>query len=238
MTTPRSLLATAVIVAGALESKLLANEAPVIIHVFADGTGNYETIQDAVDNATPGAIVRIGAGTRTEAVTVTQPLTLEGSGWEVSRVVSASAGQKQASPELIEGLQQISRELDAETQAKVRQAFLEVFGASPVVTVKDTERVIIRNMSLLRSEPVREGAFTSDAALEIVDANVHVKGCAILESPGAGVAAKGDSRVQVKNCLIADSWGRGVTVTVSERGSFEIAGPGCIAPDRSPQRIR
>lgn len=223
MITPRSFLAAALIVTGAFESTLSARGDSVIISVSADGTGDYRKIQDAVDNATAGAIVRIGKGTWNEAVTVAQPLTLEGAGWEVSRIISASASQKQASPELVEGLERISRELDAETQAKLRQAFLKVIGSSPVVTVKDTEGVSIRNISFLRSEPVRKGSFTDNAAIDILDASVQMENCAILESPGIGLTIKGDSHVQVKKCLIANSWGTGVTVAVSENGSFEIA---------------
>ena len=222
MITPRSLLAAALIVTGALESNPPSNGEPPTIHVSADGKGNYRTIQDAVNNAPAGAVVRIGKGTWTEAVTVTRPLTLEGVGWEVSRVVSASAGQKQASPELIEGLQRISRELDAETQAKLHQAFLKAFGSLPVLTVKDTKRVVIRNISFLRSEPVRKGSFTSDAAIDVLDAGVQIENCAVVESPGTGLAIKGDSHVQVKKCLIANSWGTGVKVAVSKNGSFEI----------------
>lgn len=140
MLTPRSILAVALIVTGAFASDLLAGGDPVIITVSTDGKGDYSKIQDAVDNASAGAIVRIGKGTWHEAVTVTQPLTLEGADWDASRIVSASPGQEQASPELVEGLERISRELDTETQAKLRQAFLKVFSSSPAVTVKGTIR--------------------------------------------------------------------------------------------------
>lgn len=166
MLTPRSLLAVALIVTGAFASDLLARGDPVIITVSTDGTGDYSKIQDAVDNASAGAIVRIGKGTWHEAVTVTQPLTLEGADWDLSRIVAASPGQdspgqEQASPELVEGLERISRELDTETQAKLRQAFLKVFSSSPAVTVRGTTGVSIRNLSLLRSEQVRKRTTTS-----------------------------------------------------------------------------
>ncbi|MFZ5829487.1 MAG: right-handed parallel beta-helix repeat-containing protein [Planctomycetota bacterium] len=199
-----------------------AGDAPVV-SVVADGSGDYRTIQEAVDHAPEEAVVQIGKGTWNEAVLVTRPLTLVGAGWEHCRIVSASAGKRGASPELIAGLSQIARELDAETQEKLQEAFLKVFGASPALTVKGAARVVVRNIAFLRSEPVRKGSFKGDTAIAILDSDVEIENCAVLESPGTGVSVEGDSHVKLKHCLIANAWGKGVVVGVSKNGSFEAS---------------
>ena len=218
MIIPRLALIAALIVAVAIRSNVPARGEPPVIRVSADGKGDYGKIQDAVDSAPEGAVVRIGNGTWTEAVTITKPLTLEGAGWEVSRIVS----EKQASPELVEGLQRISRELDAETLAKLHQAFLKVYGSSPVLIVKNTKQVVIRNISFRGPRAVRKGRPTSAAAIDILDASVEIENCAVVESPDIGLAVKGDSHLKVKKCLVANASGTGVKVAVSENGSFEI----------------
>lgn len=189
----RSLYTAAFIITGALGWGLRAQEEPSIIHVSADKKGDYKTIQEAVDNASAESIVRVGKGTWTEAVTVTRPLTLEGVGWDVSRLVSAQAEQAaRPSSEVVEALERISRELDSETRAKLQQAFHKVYASSPVLVVRGAERVVIRNLSFLRSEPVREGGFAKGGCIEVVDSTVEMENCAILESPGIGLTAKGD----------------------------------------------
>lgn len=195
---------------------------PAIIQVAANGTGDFQTIQEAIDQARAGTIVRVGAGTWDEALTITKPLTLEGTGCDQTQIVSASDGKQQASRDLQRGLQQIYQELDAETRMKLTEAYQRVFGASPALTVTETEGVVIRGMSLLRSQPVREGSFSNDAAVEITDADVQLMDCAIIESPGTGIAVKGESHVKISDCLITNAWGKGITVATSENGSFEI----------------
>jgi hypothetical protein len=99
---------------------------------------------------------------------------------------------------------------------------LKVYGAAPVLTVSGAACVNLRHMAMLRSELVRNTGFSSNSALDVVDATVQIEGCAILELPGTGLSATGESHVSVKNCLIANCWGKGVAVSFSERGSFEI----------------
>ncbi len=223
MSTPRFFFLAALACVWTLQSKPSAGDEPVVIQVSADGSGDCRTIQEAVDKAPTGAVVRISEGVWKESVRITRPLTLEGVGWEATRIISASDSQQQPNPELMKLLEQFSRESDSDTQAKLRAAMVKVYGASPAVMVEDTQGVILRNITFLRSELVRKGSFNGSAAIDILDAAVQMEGCAILESPGTGLAAQGESHVMVKECLIANCWGKGIVVSVSEQGSFEIA---------------
>ena len=223
MRTLRTHFVTLVLVLVTLACGLTAQGNPLVVEVSADGTGDYTTIQEAVDKSEADSTVRIGPGVWNEAVAINKSLTLEGVGWERCRIVSASKGSKQASPELLAGLQRLSLELDTETRDKLRAAFQRVYGASPVLIVKDAEAVTIRNISFLRSEPVRKGGFSNSAAIDILDADVQMEHCVILESPGIGLSVTGHSHVRLTKCLIANSWGKGVHVAVSENGQFEIS---------------
>jgi hypothetical protein len=197
-------------------------EDPVVISVNADGSGDYQTIQAAIDHAPDGAIVKIGEGIWKEAITVKRPLTLEGSGWESTRIVSSATEQQTISPELGDVLGRLMAELDAETQAKVREALQRIYTSATVLTVTNTKKVVVRKLAFLRSEPVRKGSFKNTSAVDIQDAGVRLEDCAILESPGNGLRIQGNSRVQVDQCLIANAWGTGVKASVSESGSLEI----------------
>jgi hypothetical protein len=218
-----ALLAAFSISVGYFSTNASAAAEPAVLRVAADGSGDHTQIQEAIDAAPDGALVQIGEGVWREAVTIARPLTLEGAGWQKTRIVSASENPLQSSPQLAEALGRIARELDAETQAKLREAVMKVYGGSPALTVHETDGVAIRGVTFLRPESVREGSFSHNAALDIRDADVDLENCAILESPGIGLAAQGDSNVEVIDCLIANCWGKGVTVGVSEHGSFSIA---------------
>jgi hypothetical protein len=216
------LLLAALLVFSLAGAASLSAEDPVVISVHADGSGDYETIQAAIDAAPSGAVVKIGPGVWKEALTVTHPLTLEGSGWETCRLVSTASAEESINPEATQVLGRLLQELDAETRAKLREALQRVYGSSPVLTVKETAGVVVRKIALLRSEPVRKGSFQNTAAVDILDAGIRMEGCAILESPGNGLGIRGDSRVQIEHCLVANAWGTGVKANVSENGSLEV----------------
>ncbi|MFG0333448.1 MAG: nitrous oxide reductase family maturation protein NosD [Maioricimonas sp. JB049] len=194
-----------------------------VLPVLADGSGDYATIQAAIDAARPGDVVRIGPGIFRESLTISKPVTIEGAGWDKTRIVSAPDEDLELTPEILAALGRIAQQLDAETQAKLREAMVRVYGAKPTVRVRSSERVVLRGLAFLRSEEVRKGGFTGDAAVDIEGSSIVVEDCAILESPGTGMAARGESHVTVRNCLVTNAWGKGIAVSVAEAGSFEIA---------------
>jgi hypothetical protein len=217
------------LLAGFVTSRSLAlaqHAAPPIVRVAVDGSGDFATIQEALSGAPDGATIRVGKGTwnvSSNPLEIRRPVTIQGEGWSATRIVSASEGKEPPSRELLEGLARISQELDSETTAKMRQAFLKIYGGSPVVTLKGTKEVVLRSLSFQRSGPVQKGISTSDTAIDVVDSDILLDDCAILESPGTGLTARGASHVQIKNCLIANSWDKGIAVSIGETGSFEIS---------------
>ena len=95
---------------------------PNVITVSQDGTGDFLTIQQAIDGAPENAVIRIGAGTWKESVRIDKPITLDGADWRKTRVVGGH--EMEASQEVVEALENILRELDSEkTLNEVLSAF-------------------------------------------------------------------------------------------------------------------
>jgi bla regulator protein BlaR1 len=65
-----------------------------VLTVAASGNAMYRSIQQAIDAAGAGAVIRIGPGLYDEHVKIDKPLTLEGAGWEKTAVMTESAGAK------------------------------------------------------------------------------------------------------------------------------------------------
>ncbi len=62
------------------------------IVVKADGTGDYATIQDAIDNATDGDTVLVAAGTYYESIRMANGVTLQGAGADVTTINGGENG--------------------------------------------------------------------------------------------------------------------------------------------------
>ncbi|QDU36115.1 hypothetical protein Mal4_03980 [Maioricimonas rarisocia] len=219
----RNLVSVAGLAALSIASTMPRAVAAETLEVLADGSGDYATIQDAIDAAGPGTVIRIGPGEFREVLTISKPVTLEGAGWDRTRIVSVADENLELTPDVMHALGRILREVDAQTQAKVREAVIKVYGARPTIRVSEARDVTLRGLGILRSEEVRKGGFTGDAAVDVEDSSVVVEDCAILESPGTGLAARGESHLAVRHSLITNAWGKGGAITVAETGSFDIS---------------
>jgi len=194
---------------------------PNVITVSQDGTGDFLTIQQAIDGAPENAVIRIGAGTWKESVRIDKPITLDGADWRKTRVVGGH--EMEASQEVVEALENILRELDSEkTRNEVLAAFHRVYGTSPSLTVHDVEGVVVRNITVLLPSSVRRGSFRDQPAIAIQDADAKIESCAVLASPGQGLGISGKSHVTVRDCLVANAWGQGIRVAIDSSGSVEI----------------
>jgi len=96
-----------------------------VITVAKDGTGEFSTIQQAIDATPEHAVIRVGAGTWEESLRLDKPLTLEGDGWQRTRLIGGS--QTEASEEVVRTLQKILAELESDaTREEVLAAFQRV----------------------------------------------------------------------------------------------------------------
>ena len=65
-------------------TKFVGEASGMVLYVGGTGLGNYSKIQDAINNATPGDMVRVFAGIYNENVVVNRTIQLIGNGSEVT----------------------------------------------------------------------------------------------------------------------------------------------------------
>ena len=79
----------AVLLVSGLPLLLHADDAsPTPVEVRADGKGDFQTIQAAIDAVAPGGTILLGEGTFDENLVVTKPLTLRGLGFGATHLTS------------------------------------------------------------------------------------------------------------------------------------------------------
>jgi parallel beta-helix repeat protein len=92
-----ALLAMLSLLAGCSDPQPSPTTPPTIqvetVQIYADGTGDYATLSEAIAAVSPGAIIRLAAGTYQLAtpLTVNKPVQLIGAGMNETEIVSAAA---------------------------------------------------------------------------------------------------------------------------------------------------
>ena len=82
-----------IVINGVIALSLAAKESSAeTIIVAQDGSGDYEKIQEAIDNATEGDTIRVWEGTYEENVVVDKTLSLIGNGSEESTIDNSGSG--------------------------------------------------------------------------------------------------------------------------------------------------
>jgi Right handed beta helix region len=201
---------------------LQGEDQPVRVTVSKDGKGDYKTIQKAIDESPDGTTIEIGEGEWLESLNITKPVTLIGTGWKTTRIISQPAEKnKKSNKKLNEVIEPLLKELDSETRKKVLEAYIKIQKASTALTIIDTNNIVIQNISFLNSYPQNKTG-SNKSTINISDSDVQMENCAILQSPLTGIDIKGESKVKINNCFITNCWNTGIIVKVDENGSFEI----------------
>ncbi|GAB3930469.1 hypothetical protein GCM10028804_40530 [Larkinella terrae] len=78
----------------------LGTTSGLFAQITVNGSGNYSTIQEAIDNASAGATIAVPAGTYNENVTVTKSLTITGAGRTSTTIVGQAGGSGNATVEV------------------------------------------------------------------------------------------------------------------------------------------
>jgi hypothetical protein len=209
------LLITAMLAAVPLAAQVdPARPAEKPLRVAADGSGDFKTIQEAVDKAEPGAVIRIAAGTHAGPVRITKPLTLEGAGWNTTEVTSAYDAS--GFEDLKAGAELQSRMEAAETDEKRAAAMREFFakyGPKPVLYIGGAEGVTVRGVRFaLTGNMPEEGAIQFGWAVFVEGGKAMIESCAVAGSPASGIGISSGADVTVKDCLVAGVWATGIEV--------------------------
>ena len=167
---------------------------PRILSVTQDGSGDYRSIQAALDAARPGDTVLVLAGVYTEDLQLRQGVTLQGEGPELSRVVAASADA--LSGELISEVAVLDLGIDGAGHAGRNTVYLTAVEASFT------------------------GCVITGAALSGIEANdgsrLVLRGNTLRSNQQTGVFIYQDGEGLLENNLIAENGLHGIAVR--ERG--------------------
>jgi parallel beta-helix repeat protein len=197
-----------------------ANENKVVLEVKKSG-GEYASVQEAVNAAPAGAVIRIGPGVYDEHVKINKPVTLEGSGWERTAITTRStAAQKfemailKFSVQMGDRLKQVQTD---EERAAIMEEFAVEFGREhATLMVADTNGVVIRGLKLSSPGKVLEGRLLPVSIVRISDGAVELSDCAIIGSPGHGIEIIDASEVTIRKCLVAAVWNTGILIRGEE----------------------
>ena len=191
-----------------------ANNADVLT-VAADGSAKYSSIQKAIDDAGPGAVIRIGPGMFEEHLKIEKPLTLAGAGWDKTTIMTAIAGADVVE-EAMRALEVRMQEAKTDDQrneigAEFKAEFKEKYGR-PALFVSNTEGVVIRELKLTLPGERLEGRSMPVPILEFNNAKASVSKCLVIGTPGDGIHILNGSDVEIRDSLVAAVWGTGIIV--------------------------
>ncbi len=191
-----------------------ANNADVLT-VAAVGSAKYSSIQEAIDAADAGAVIRIGPGMYEERLKIDKPLTLEGSGWNRTTIMTASAGAD-VIEEAMRTLQVRMQEAKTDEQrneisAKFKAEFKEKYGR-PTLLVNNTQGVVINDLKFTSPGRRLEGGNIPVPILEFSNAKASVSKCVVIGGPGDGIHILNGSDVEIRSSLVAAVWSTGIVV--------------------------
>jgi parallel beta-helix repeat protein len=211
----------AIVLMGAVLLPMAKAGKPAVLHVAADGSAAYTSIQKAIDAAPEGALVRIAPGMYQERLKINKPLRLEGAGWDKTTITAENAVadefenmrrvamQRAQEAKLAEEAKRMGSEFEAELGKR--------FASMQTVLVHDTEQVAICNLKLTSRGRQLEGGTLPVPVLEFRSARARMSGCVIAGNPGDGVHVKDGSDVEIRDSLVAGVWGTGIVV--GQKGS-------------------
>jgi hypothetical protein len=164
-------------------------------------------IQQRIDDAAPGATIRLEPGEYRERLVIDKPLTLEGAGWDKTTLLV----EGRAAEEFEKIRQTLKANPSAAEVERLRKQFTEEM-ARPVLTVTGAPGVTIRGLKF--SSPGRRiaGSLLPTATVKLSRCDVRLSDCAVVAGPGDGVRLTDQSRATLEHCLVAAVWGTGVVV--------------------------
>ena len=196
-----------------------------VLTVVADGSAKYSSIQEAIDAADAGTVIRIGPGMYEERLRIDKPLTLEGAGWNQTTIMTISAGAD-VFEEAMRKVAVQMREAKTNEQrksigAKFKAEFKEKYGM-PTLLVSGTKGVVIRDLKLTSPGTRLKGRTMSVPIIEFSNAKASVSKCAVIGTPGDGIHILDGSDVEIRGSLVAAVWSSGIVVGGRQGASSSV----------------
>jgi len=196
-----------------------------VLTVAADGSAKYSSIQQAIDAADAGAVIRIGPGVYEERLKINKPVRLEGSGWDKTTIMTKSAGAD-VFEETMRTLNTRMQEAKTDEQrkeiaSKFEAEFKEKYG-KPTLLVSYTKGVVISDLKLTSPGRRLEGRSMSVPIAAFNNAKASVSKCMVIGTPGDGIHILNGSDVEIRNSLVAAVWSTGIVVGGRQSGSSSV----------------
>ncbi len=168
----------------------------VQIRVAADGTGDYPTIQAAIEAAPENATLQIGPGRYRERLDIRKSLRLVRTGDSMPVIGMESpqdrpvlAGERTTAPPL------------------------------PTVRIRGATNVSFHHLRFTEPGLPEAGRLSSQAVIEVAEARVSLQHCAIVGGPGNGVVFSEGATGDVVATLVAAVWNTGIVFDTGSRGT-------------------
>lgn len=191
---------------------VLAAEAAQTIHVSTQGDADHRSIQAAVDAASPGAMIKVAAGTYRENLAIAKTVRLVGAGWNQTRVELPGITESTVEAtweKLLDELEQMS---PAEREKRLRERIDQRDKNRPL-RISGANEVSITGMGFHWVGPKTKNRAVIHQLAEITNATVSLRDVAVLGSPDTAVLAHGGARLTMDRCLVAGNWGRGLQIS-------------------------
>jgi hypothetical protein len=167
------------------------------------------SIQEAIDRAPEGAVVKVPTGTFRENLVIRKPLTLVGQGWDKSVVVAKVAVTTVSDAEMLalqKELQSVANREEARRiwRAKVNRPALEIAGVG---------KVVVRGLRFGAPAPNKvEGLMPAPLVQCSGARGALIEECAIVGPFWDGIHVVESSAVTIRRSLVAGLWGTGILV--------------------------
>ena len=182
-----------------------------IIRVSATGDADYRSIQEALNAAPSGALVKVGAGTYRENLAITNSVRIEGAGWNQTRIELPGI----TAPTVGETWERLLVELEKipleKRRAKVRNLFDR--DQNRPLFIEGTNDVFIRGVGFHWVGPKTKDRSVINQLVEISNADVTLEDVVVLGSSDNAILAHRGAGLTMRRCLVAGNWGRGLMIS-------------------------
>ncbi len=219
-----------IIMIGAIWIAANRSNAQDVLTVRADGSGDFATIQEAIDAAPENGLIRIGPGTFSGGVVVTKPIRIEGAGWDQTRLTSRwfrfdhdlsfLPDERRAAIE--QGLERIKNASGGDEQMAILKEVFEKYGPKSCLTVRNTSGVVVSQLRMSCPGVINQGGFGGAPAVLLENCRAEIVDCAVVDSAIEGFHIKKSAKVTIRNCLVGGIRGSGIQVDFGKEGSADI----------------